>query len=57
MNERENERKKDDAAIRQAEEEERRRRSERVNHGSEESFPASDPPATSYPGNGGPDTD
>ena len=36
-------------------EEERRRRSDEVTEGSEESFPASDPPATSYPGNGGPD--
>lgn len=47
-----NEREKEDGDAR---EKERRRRSEEVNEGSEESFPASDPPATSYPGDGGPD--
>ncbi len=32
------------------EKEEERRRNERIDEGSDESFPASDPPATSQPG-------
>ena len=51
MNERDKRQDKD----RETPEEERRRRSQEVTEGSEESFPASDPPATSYPGDGGPD--
>lgn len=35
--------------------EEKRRRDAEVTEGDEESFPASDPPAASYPGDGGPD--